>query len=144
MAIRNRIKELVDSRGISVYRFWKDTGVGQNTAYDLYRHPERYPMAEVMDAICRAYGVTPGDVLEYIPDNGPEAISDSGPEAVDLAEGEGGAYEQEARLDSHPNSRHRDRSRSVYRVGEGSGEVWVLSRCGRHRGHKGSRFPLGG
>jgi len=74
MAIRNRIKELVNSRGISVYRFWKDTGIGQNTAYDLYHHPNRYPMAEVMDAICRAYGVTPGDVLEYVPDDGSGSI----------------------------------------------------------------------
>jgi DNA-binding Xre family transcriptional regulator len=69
--IRNRIKELVDSRGISVYRFWKDTGIGQNTAYDLYRHPERYPMADVMEAICRTYGVSPGDILEYVPDSDP-------------------------------------------------------------------------
>jgi DNA-binding Xre family transcriptional regulator len=85
MTIRNRIKELVDSRGLSIYRFWQDTGISRNTAYELYHHPERYPMAEVMEAICRAYGVTPGDVLEYAPDrvSGPEVISgpESGPTA---------------------------------------------------------------
>jgi DNA-binding Xre family transcriptional regulator len=67
MAIRNRVKDLVDSRGLTVYRFWQETGISRNTAYELYNNPDRYPMADVMDAICKTYLVTPNDVLEWIP-----------------------------------------------------------------------------
>jgi len=66
--MRNRVKELVDSRGLTVYRFWQETGISRNTAYELYNNPDRYPMADVMEAICRTYKVTPSDVIEWIPD----------------------------------------------------------------------------
>jgi hypothetical protein len=66
--MRNKIKQLVDSRGLSIYRFWQDTGISRNTAYDLYNNPDRYPMADVMDAIIKTYKVDPGDVIEWIPD----------------------------------------------------------------------------
>lgn len=68
MAIRNRIKELVDAKGKSRYRFWKDVGVSQNTAYALYDDPTQIPTGEVMDKICRAYGIQPGDFLIFTPD----------------------------------------------------------------------------
>jgi DNA-binding Xre family transcriptional regulator len=68
MAIRNRIKPLVDGMGKSRYRFWKDIGVSQNTAYNLYDDPTQVPTAPVMDKICAAYRVQPGDFLVHIPD----------------------------------------------------------------------------
>ena len=68
MTVRNRIKELVDAQGKSRYRFWKDIGVSQNTAYGLYDDPAQIPTGDVMDKICRAYGIQPGDFLIYIPD----------------------------------------------------------------------------
>ena len=66
MTMRNKIKELVDKRGLTVYQFWQDTGVSRTTAYALYNKPEQYPGRDVMDAICRVYSVQPGDVLEYV------------------------------------------------------------------------------
>lgn len=68
MPMRNKIKELLDSRGITRYEFWKKTGVAQRTAYDLYDKPEQYPSGEVMDKICSTYGVMPNDVIEWIPE----------------------------------------------------------------------------
>lgn len=68
MAIRNRIKSLVDARGDTRYKFWKRTGVSQNTAYNLYNDPTQIPVAEVMNRICDAYGVQPGDFLIHVPD----------------------------------------------------------------------------
>jgi DNA-binding Xre family transcriptional regulator len=68
MGMRNRAKEIVAARGITAYRFWLDTGIGRNTAFDLYHRSERYPSAEVMATICRTYGLTPSDVVEYVPD----------------------------------------------------------------------------
>lgn len=66
MAMRNWIKQLVDSRGISIYRFWQDTGISRNTAYDLYNTPSRYPTAEVMEAIIKTYNLEPNDVIECV------------------------------------------------------------------------------
>jgi DNA-binding Xre family transcriptional regulator len=68
MAMRNRIKKLVDSKGISVYQFWQDTGISRNTAYALYNNPDQYPGRDVMDAICATYRVQPGDLLEWVGD----------------------------------------------------------------------------
>ncbi|MEO1145147.1 MAG: helix-turn-helix transcriptional regulator [Cyanobacteria bacterium J06638_22] len=66
--MRNKIKELVDGRGMSVYQFWQDTDISRTTAYALYNKPEQYPGRDVMDSICRVYKVQPGDVLEWVPD----------------------------------------------------------------------------
>lgn len=64
--IQNRVKEFVDARGISVYRFMQDTGMSQPTAYDLYNNPEKIPTGDTLDKICRAYRVQPGVLLRYV------------------------------------------------------------------------------
>lgn len=67
--MRNRIKEFVDSQNITVYQFWKATGISRTTAYDLYNNPEQYPGKNVMEAICKRFpGTQPGSLIEYIPD----------------------------------------------------------------------------
>ena len=68
MAMKNRIKEFVDAKGLSVYRFQKETGISRTTAYALYNDASQYPAKNVMAAICRAYRVQPGDLLVFIPD----------------------------------------------------------------------------
>jgi DNA-binding Xre family transcriptional regulator len=73
MPVNNKIKELVDSREISVYRFRKDVGIAQRTAYDLYNNPSQLPSSSVISKICDAYRVPVGDVLVWIP---PEEILD--------------------------------------------------------------------
>lgn len=65
--MKNRIKEFVDSRKITVYQFWKDTGISRTTAYALYNEPDQYPGKNVMEAICNAYKVQPGDLLTWVP-----------------------------------------------------------------------------
>ncbi len=67
MTMKNKIKEFVDGRGISVYQFWKQTGISRTTAYDLYNDPGQYPGKNVMDAICKTYRVKPGDLLDWNP-----------------------------------------------------------------------------
>jgi DNA-binding Xre family transcriptional regulator len=63
----NTIKEFIERRGISVYRFRKDVGVAQSTAYDLVNNPDRIPNAEVLDKICTAYEVQPGEFIKWVP-----------------------------------------------------------------------------
>ena len=67
--MRNKIKEFIDGKGITVYRFREDTGIANKTAYDLYNHPDKYPAESVMSKICAAYRVQPGDLLEWVPDD---------------------------------------------------------------------------
>jgi DNA-binding Xre family transcriptional regulator len=70
----NRLKEFLDSRGVtSGYQFWKDTGLPQSTAFRLYSDRSVYPSKKVMDIICRTYNAKPGDLLDWIPDNGEAA-----------------------------------------------------------------------
>ncbi|MGL6340530.1 MAG: helix-turn-helix domain-containing protein, partial [Waterburya sp.] len=41
--IKNDIKSLMDERGLSRYRLWKDTGFNRETAYRLYDDPDYIP-----------------------------------------------------------------------------------------------------
>lgn len=66
MPVRNKIKSFLASRGISVYRFQKDVGIAQRTAYDLHNNPEQLPSSVVLGKICDTYEVQPGDLLEWV------------------------------------------------------------------------------
>lgn len=66
MAMKNKIKNLVDSNGETVYAFWKRTGLSRTTAYDLYNNPDQFPKGNVFDVICKVYGVSPNDIVEYV------------------------------------------------------------------------------
>lgn len=67
MAVKNKIKELLESRGKTRYWFWKATDLSQNTAYRLCNDPAYIPGSDVMDVVCRVLDVQPGDFLEYVP-----------------------------------------------------------------------------
>ena len=64
--MKNKVKEFLDSRGITRYQFRKDTGIAQRTAYDLYDKPEQLPSSTVLAKICDAYEVQPGELLEWV------------------------------------------------------------------------------
>ncbi|WP_250126042.1 helix-turn-helix transcriptional regulator [Chroococcidiopsis sp. CCMEE 29] len=66
MPVKNKIKQYLDSRGITRYQFRKDTGVAQRTAYDLYDKPEQLPSPDVLRKICDAYEIQPGEILEWV------------------------------------------------------------------------------
>lgn len=68
LAIRNRIRQFVDERGLTVYRLIKESGISATTGYALANQPDRIPDASTLDAICRKYQCQPGDLLEHIPD----------------------------------------------------------------------------
>jgi DNA-binding Xre family transcriptional regulator len=67
MPIHNKIKAMAASKGDATnYKFWQRSGLPQSTAYRVYRDPKIYPSESVLSTICKAYGVQPGDCLEYI------------------------------------------------------------------------------
>ena len=69
MTVINTIREFVESRGITVYRFGKETGIAQATAYRLYNNSDEIPRGDVLNAICKTYKIQPGEILRWIPDN---------------------------------------------------------------------------
>lgn len=66
MPLKNRIKEFIDSKGITRYQFCKDTGLTQNTGYRLYNEPDYIPGADALLKICKAYKIQPGILIEYV------------------------------------------------------------------------------
>jgi DNA-binding Xre family transcriptional regulator len=67
MPVKNKVKQFVDSKGITPYQFQKDTGVAPRTAYDLYNKPEQVPHVTVLNKICDFYQIQPGELLEWVP-----------------------------------------------------------------------------
>lgn len=63
--MRNKLRVLLTSKGISVYRFQRDVGVAQRTAYDLVNNPSQIPSSAVLIKICDAYEIQPNEVLEW-------------------------------------------------------------------------------
>ena len=64
--MKNKIKQLVDSRGISVYQFRKETKISMSTAYELYNNSKHLPSIRVLEKICDAYRLQPNDVIEMV------------------------------------------------------------------------------
>lgn len=74
MAVRNRIKEYVESLGITPYKFAQKTTVARNTVYNLCNKPEQIPDPSVMDKIYKAYpDVQPNDLIAFVADDEPVA-----------------------------------------------------------------------
>lgn len=67
--LKNRIKEFVDSRKLTIRQFWKDIGISRTTAYALYNNPDQYLAKNVMNAVCTTYRVQPGELMVWVPDS---------------------------------------------------------------------------
>jgi DNA-binding Xre family transcriptional regulator len=65
--MRNRIKTILDERGITPYRFQRDIGIAQATAYSLYNNSDHLPAIEILTKICDRYLIPPETVLEWMP-----------------------------------------------------------------------------
>lgn len=66
MPVINKIRTFLQSRDITAYRFQKDVGIAQRTAYDLYNNPDQLPSSTVLSKICDAYKIQPGEILEWV------------------------------------------------------------------------------
>lgn len=65
MPVKNNLKSFLDKRGITPYRFRKDVGVAQRTAYDLYNNAYQLPSSAVLSKICDTYRIQPGEILVW-------------------------------------------------------------------------------
>lgn len=57
----NKIKEIADIRGISIYRLEKETGVGKNT---INRWNDNIPSADKLHRVARFLGVSSDELME--------------------------------------------------------------------------------
>ena len=74
MALRNRVKTLVDGLKLSPYKFAQEVGISHNTVYRLYNQPDALPDIKVVGKICGRFpGTQPNDVVYYEPDGKTEA-----------------------------------------------------------------------
>jgi DNA-binding Xre family transcriptional regulator len=67
MPMRNRINELIETLGVSAYRFAEQTGISKNTVYLLKNNPSQFPSNEVFDRIISTYKVKPDNIVEWYP-----------------------------------------------------------------------------
>ncbi len=66
MAMKNKLKQFVEKRGITAYKLSKQTGLPLNTVYRLVNNPSQVPSGEVMDAILNQYSdASVGELLEH-------------------------------------------------------------------------------
>lgn len=74
MAVKNLVAQVLESRKISRYRFWRDTGLARGTAYRLVDDPSYIPGGDVWDKVCSVLEVQPGELLMWIPDDEKESV----------------------------------------------------------------------
>lgn len=67
MPVKNKIKNFLDERKITPYRFRQQVGLAQRTAYDLYNNPNQLPSSTVLSRICDTYQVPPEEILFWEP-----------------------------------------------------------------------------
>jgi putative transcriptional regulator len=68
--IRFRLKDLLVARGWTAYRLAQETGLTVPAAYRLASAGATLRRLDLvtLDLLCRTLDVTPGELLEYVPD----------------------------------------------------------------------------
>lgn len=66
--IRLKIKEIAEQKGFTMTRLSHRSEVSFNTIKSLFRDPYRSVNTETLERLAKALGVSPVDLIEYIPD----------------------------------------------------------------------------
>lgn len=65
MPMKNRVEQFLKERGITTYRFVKETGIAPATGYKLAKSPTYLPSITVLSAICDRYEVQPTSIIYW-------------------------------------------------------------------------------
>lgn len=65
--IHLRIKEIADTKGISMNRLARSADVDYKTVQKLFRNPEADINLSTLDKLAWTLGVTPADLIDYTP-----------------------------------------------------------------------------
>ena len=80
--IVNRLPDLMARKGISIRKLSSMTGVTYTTIRAIYHGERRSVQLAVIEAICRAMKIQPGDIYVYVPEGSdkqtPEKLADRG------------------------------------------------------------------
>ena len=68
MAIRLRVKEVFRKKGVSMGKLQRDADVAYNTVKRMYKNPYHVITTETLGKLARALGVSPGELIEEVPD----------------------------------------------------------------------------
>lgn len=66
---RQRVGELMRSRGLTYSKFARSANVGMETARQLYEDPYYQMSSSTLYTCCKFFGVQPGDLLEIEPND---------------------------------------------------------------------------
>jgi DNA-binding Xre family transcriptional regulator len=69
MAVRLRVKEIAEEKGIGMGKLQRKADVAYNTIKRMYRDPYYITTTETLGKIAKALGVAPGELLEEVPDH---------------------------------------------------------------------------
>lgn len=68
MSISNNVKQLLDRKGESINQMSKSLGVTYVTAHALYHNTSTSINYDLLNRLCKYFGVGPGEILIYLPD----------------------------------------------------------------------------
>lgn len=68
MAVRLRVKEVAQEKGIGMGKLQRKADVAYNTIKRMYRDPYYITTTETLGKLARALGVPPGELLEEVTD----------------------------------------------------------------------------
>lgn len=63
--IENRLSRILGERRMSIAELERQTNVPYTSLFELYHGRAKRIDLKTLDRICKALGVTPGDILEY-------------------------------------------------------------------------------
>lgn len=66
LPVINKVKIFLDARGLTSYRFRKDSGISENTVYSLRDNPLQLPHPSSLSKICNAYKIPPSEILGWV------------------------------------------------------------------------------
>jgi len=69
MVVRLRVKEVAKEKGFSMGRLQRDADVAYNTVKRMFKDPYYITTTETLGKLAKALGVSPGELLEEVPDN---------------------------------------------------------------------------
>ena len=72
MAVRLRVKEVAKEKGISMGKLQRDADIAYNTIKRMFKDPYYITTTETLGKLARALEVSPGELIEEVPDSAQE------------------------------------------------------------------------
>ena len=68
MVVRLRVKEIAKEKGFSMGKLQREADVAYNTVKRMYKDPYYITTTETLGKLAKALGVSPGELIEEVPD----------------------------------------------------------------------------